>query len=275
AGTFSTAVISATPQTSSVYTVTGADNLGCTMSHTIAVNVVVVPLLTMPDTAVCNGSDIVLWASGASSYSWHTGWQFSTFPVNNVTSPGSYTVTAFDNQQCSAAAVINLSVTPNPTMTVKAARTSMCLHEKNKIEITAQGATTYSWNTGATTPSIVLTATSTIQKNYTAWAFNEYGCSDEDKVTVLIKTCVGIGEEPAQQVLKIYPNPGNGLYQITGADTEGAMVSVYNTLGALISVIRLNGEQTELNISEAPAGVYLITFEKDGQVHKTGRIIKQ
>jgi hypothetical protein len=128
-------------------------NNSCVSTATVAVtSETATPILSVSATStlLCASSSATLTASGTTTYSWSTG---STTPSISV-SPSSttiYTVTGF-NGICSTTKTISISVATTPTVSVVASSASVCAG--NSVTLTASGATSYSWSTGATNSSI-------------------------------------------------------------------------------------------------------------------------
>ena len=120
--------------------------------------------------------------SGPITYAWAGSGSFSSTSVANPTvtgaSAGGYTLTA-SNTCGTVSAVYNATVTPTPTISVNAA--SIC--SGGAATLTATGATTYTWNTGATTNTLSVSPTSTTA--YTVTGENG-SCSSVATTTVTV-----------------------------------------------------------------------------------------
>ncbi len=261
------------PPVTEVFTVTGADPFGCTMQRTVTVNVIIVPLVVSNDTAVCFGSAITLTAAGANSYVWDNGSPFHQLAISSVTVPGSFTVTGTGAMSCSTQAVVNLAVNPLPTVEATPALTSMCTKESNII--TASGASTYSWSTGQTTSTIVLTPSVNLSIHLTLYGFDQNNCKGEDKITIAVSNCVGLSENSLSKVLRIFPNPGSGLYLIESDESGINELMVYNTAGSLVKTGKIDTGIYSLDISSQPAGVYVVMVFKEGVLKQAARVVKQ
>ncbi len=171
-----TASVSVTPLTTTVYTVVGTTN-GCTNTKTLSVTVKNTPTVAIASSTICSGNFASLIATGATTYIWNTGATTASLSVNpTVTSV--YTVTGTTNG-CSNTKT--LSVTVKTTPTVSATNTVIC--SGNFANLVATGATTYSWSTGALSSSIsVNPATTTV---YTVTG-TTLGCIDTKTVNVLV-----------------------------------------------------------------------------------------
>lgn len=64
--------------------------------------------------------------------------------------------------------------------------------------------------------------------------------------------------------IKLFPNPTEGLVNITGL--ESGQIEVYNSLGQILNVKRINASETMLNISGFKPGVYLVKIKSGNSV---------
>jgi hypothetical protein len=163
-------------------TTTGCTSLSA--SGTVTVNPL--PIVNAgSDQTVCQGTNVTLAATGASTYSWDNGVTqgVSFTPTVGTTT---YTVTG-----TSAAGCINTDqvvVTVNPTPLVNAGP-DVTVCTGGTATLTASGATTYSWNTGATTASINVTPATTTTYTVTGTSL---GCTATDAVTVTVSGAAAI-----------------------------------------------------------------------------------
>lgn len=153
-----------TPTVTSTYTVIGRSVVGCTSTKTIAVTVNPTPTITVNSGTICSGNSFTINPSGASTYTYSSG-----SAVVSPTSTTSYTITGTVGS-CTGSAVSNVSVNAPPTLTVNSG--GIC--NGNSYTITASGANTYTWSTGANTNSIVVTPT--ITTNYSVIGSSTLGC---------------------------------------------------------------------------------------------------
>ncbi len=140
------------------------------------------PITILPSNpTTCSGSPIVLTASAANSYTWSANAggantaTVSVSPAANTT----YTVTAFTGT-CSATAIVTVNVNPLPIVTVNS--TTLC--SSYSATLTAGGAVTYTWSTGAVLPSIVMSPTTTT--TYTVVGEDGNGCKNFAVSTVTV-----------------------------------------------------------------------------------------
>ena len=65
--------------------------------------------------------------------------------------------------------------------------------------------------------------------------------------------------------LKCYPNPTAGIITLAGYDITNAHCTVRNNLGQVIHEQQLDIiGQTQLDLTNNPSGLYVVTVEKDG-----------
>ncbi len=182
--TSTSATPSVSPTVSTTYTVTGTGANGCvnTASTSISVFSVVAPTISATLTTICGGQQTVLTASGGSTYSWSgpsfsaTGAIISVAPLSNAT----YTVTATSANGCTSTASQAITVSGGPTIT---GLSPVTICQGASTTLTAGGATTYAWSTGATTAGITVSPTNTT--TYTVVGTTG-SCSSSANVTVTV-----------------------------------------------------------------------------------------
>ena len=177
------ASVTANPAATSTYVITGTTG-GCTGTGTAVVTVSPNPTVTVTSTSVCSGNPGTITASGATTYSWNTGATTAAI-TQSPAATTSYTVTG-TTATCTNTAVGTITVNPNPAVSVTS--TSVC--SGNSGTITASGATTYSWNTGATTAGITVTPAGTT--SYTVTGTGANSCTSSAVGTVSVSASVTI-----------------------------------------------------------------------------------
>ncbi|MGC4104473.1 gliding motility-associated C-terminal domain-containing protein [Ferruginibacter sp.] len=105
------------------------------------------------DTLVCGSTSLLLNAAGVGSTN-HFLWQDgSTNPTFTATAPGLYWVEATNSAGCLKRDSINVDFKPMPVYNL-GADLAICSGDTLTFNATVTGATSYTWNTGAVTPSI-------------------------------------------------------------------------------------------------------------------------
>lgn len=176
-----TAVTSFDPNVYGVGTHTVTYNLGasCLVSNSITVvaNTPTV-LASATNPTLCAGSTVSLTASGATTYSWLPAGGTGSSTTDTPTATVVYTVTG-SNSGCNSTANVSVTVNAGPTMSVATSASSICA--TSSATLIAVGATTYSWNTGATTQGIIVTPSLTT--TYTVTGIGANGCTTDAVIT--------------------------------------------------------------------------------------------
>lgn len=144
------------PTTTTNYSVVGMDLNGCTSQTAVAtITVVPSPTITVNSGSICAGQIFTMVPAGATNYTFSSG-SATVSPVVTTT----YYVTG-DNGGCVSlnAGVSIVTVQSLPSVTVSGPN-ALCVGQS--ITLTAIGAGSYSWSTGAMTPSVVVSPTATI-----------------------------------------------------------------------------------------------------------------
>ncbi|MDX2172751.1 MAG: gliding motility-associated C-terminal domain-containing protein [Bacteroidota bacterium] len=136
------------PTITTTYTVIGSTST-CTNNAVITVTVHNGPVMlsSVSPTNICAGSSATLSSSGALSYTWNPGALSGGTVVVSPSSTTTYSVTGDNIFGCITTETINLNVTPNPTVTASASSSSICIG--SNATLTANGASSYTWNPGA------------------------------------------------------------------------------------------------------------------------------
>jgi len=260
-------VVISLPSVSSIYTVTGESANGCLNTATVALDVNTNQLVMSPDTSVCIGTPAFLSANGALYYNWNFG-----APFNNVTVFPTittiYYVSATDMNNCSLSGSVTVSVKSLPVVGVNASQTLICSGEA--LQLTANGATTYTWNTGETGSSIAPSTAIDLPKTYIVTGTGSNGCSATASVTVIISACTGLNEENALS-FNIMPNPANT--QVTIESDREAAYKVCDLSGRVLFEGKIEAGVQSLDVSSLPDGIYLVQLQSGNSIQST-KLIK-
>jgi gliding motility-associated-like protein len=217
------------------------------------------------DGNLCIGSPVTLTASGASSYRWNTQALTPAISVTPTTTT-TYTVTGTDANGCISTKSALITVKPLPNINIAATLNGITTNNVSSIcagspvTLTASGATNYSWNTQAITPTISVFPNTTT--NYTVSGTDVNGCVNSKNITVNplpnivitetdnsgntpndSKLCVGgsvtltasggisyswVSEESSTTITK---NPSiTTVYSVVGADLTGCINTATHTV---------------------------------------------
>ncbi len=175
-------VVSASPASTTVYTVVGTTVSGCagTGTVTVTVNPNPAPVITVNGpNPFCPGGSVMLDAgSGYITYLWSTNQTTQTITVDSA---GIFTVTVFDNFGCQGSALATTGITS--TLTPVISGDSLVCNGSTATLSAGTGYDSYLWSTGAITSSIIVSQTDTVTVAVTLGACS--GVSQPFIVTVL------------------------------------------------------------------------------------------
>ena len=153
-GSLTNSVVSISPTTTTIYTVTGTAANGCTNTAVRSITVNATPTVNVNSGAICTGGTFTIIPSGTGvSFYSISGGSYVVSPSSN----SSYTLTGTSAQGCTNTAVSTVSVQTSLTVSI-AGSNSVCIG--TPINLTANGAATYTWSTGSTSYTIAPSPTS-------------------------------------------------------------------------------------------------------------------
>ncbi|UKN02998.1 T9SS type A sorting domain-containing protein [Paracrocinitomix mangrovi] len=175
----------ASPNTTSVYTVSSESASGCIDYDTVTVTVNAIPSPTIyNDTPLdfCVGGSVILYTDSYAGYSWNTSATDSFIVANTA---GTYTVTITDVNGCQNST--NAVVTTYGLPSVDAG-TAVSVCPGSSTTLSASGATTYVWDTDITLSQLNISnpvATPTADPTwYYVTGTDGNGCQNNDSVQV-------------------------------------------------------------------------------------------
>jgi Zn-dependent metalloprotease len=229
------------PGSTTNYTVYGTTS-GCTNSMVTTVNVNPNPTVTVNSSTVCSGTAANLTASGALTYSWSTGAGTSSVSVNPA-STTVYTVTG-TNAGCANVKTSTVTVNQSPTVTVN----SSTICGGSSANLTASGAATYSWNTGATTSSVSVNPAGTTVYTVTG---TQSGCTNVKTTTVTVSPNPTVSVNSATvcsgSTVTLTASGATTYSWNTGATTSAIVVSPSSTTS--YSITGTSGSCSDLKVS--------------------------
>jgi hypothetical protein len=260
-----TANISVTPTASTVYTVTGFAGT-CTTSATSSVNVLTPAVLSVNNGTICTGASFTINPSGASTYTIQGG--------NAVVSPtasSTYSVVGTGTNGCVTSAVTS-SVQVNNLPVVSATSSSTLICVGQTASLTASGASSYMWNTTATTAVIAVSPTTTT--NYTVTGTDANSCSASFTISQAVSNCTGIENNSLNSQLNVYPNPSNGEFMIELNNGQLNTIVISDVTGRVILTQTTTEKTISFNISNYTSGIYFVAVKNNASTENI-RIIKQ
>jgi len=221
-----TSAIEPSPAVTTNYTVTGTDGNNCVNTATSMVTVNPLPTINVNTATICAGATTTLTASGsATTYTWNTSaTTISITPSPTVTT--NYTVSGMDANNCTNSNTTTITVNPLPTISIN----SPTICAGTVTALTASGATTYTWNTSATTPSI--SPSPTVTTNYSVTGTDGNNCVNTGTSTITVNSsptvtvnsptiCIGATTTLTASGANTYTwNPTTGLSSSTGTSVS-------------------------------------------------------
>lgn len=258
-----------TPTTNASYTVIGTSSVGCLSSPAAISNITVnaLPTITANNGTICLGNSFTINPNGGVSYTFSAGSAIVT-PTANIT----YTITGASPTGCENFAFS--SVTVNTLPILNASSTASILCSGQTAGIAANGANTYTWNTGATT-SIILISPS-ITTNYTVSGTGANGCITDLIITQSVTICSGtkqLSQSEVDRGISLYPNPFQTKITFASKGTNQSIL-IYNSIGLLIYNSILENEKVDIDLSAQAKGIYIIEVKENSNTIYRSKIIK-
>ena len=194
----------------------------------------------------CEGEDVTVTASGADNYAWNNG--MGTNPTIHPTTSGSYTVTATNEGGCSDVATAYVVINPIPNVNISGT-TTICAGTNSNL--TASGAYSYVWSTGATSASINVSTEGT----YSVTGTSSAGCTSSSSVSVIVQQAPAISIDGPTTIC-------NGTENVLTA--SGATDYVWN-----------NGSATGSTLTITTGGIYTVTGSTSGGCASTASLTVQ
>lgn len=233
------ATVVAGPATTTTYTVSGTDGNGCVNTATKMVTVNPIPVITIGSSVasgqICNGTNTVLTAGGAATYTWTPSGSLSsptgTSVVASPSTTTTYTVTGTTAAGCVSTASRTITVLPSPDASITPTGTITICQGDTVTLSGVTGNTAYSWRIYGTP---IAAATGMTYRTFTGGFYTlrvtgTNGCTD----TTVTPTIINVIERPVPTISR----SGNTLlsdsvyaaYQwyFNGVAIPGATAQVY------------------------------------------------
>lgn len=233
------------PTVSTSYTVVGSNAFGCVSnpaSSFVFVNALPVVTAITSLTTICQGQTSNITAGGAITYTWNTGSNNVVIAVSPTVN-SSYTVTGSDANGCTKSAVASITVNPLPTINIVSSPTAICVGQTGTL--TANGASTYSWNTGSTSAAIAVSPT--ISTAYTVVGTSSLSCSRTVTASLTVNNLPVVSITPAFTIIctgqtSILNASGAATYSWnTGATSSGINASPLTNSAYTVTGTNSNG----------------------------------
>jgi len=208
---------------------------------TLIVNAVPTVTSAASETTVCSGTQVTLTATGAATYDWtpvgQSGASINVTPVVNPSNPGApvtinYTVTGTTAAGCTNTSTVAVTANPLPVVTVTASLPYTALIPGSQDVLTASvtpasNLITYQWYLNGTAIPGATNSTITADVDH----LGEYGVVVEINGQCATASNKINLTDSISNVMFIYPNPNNGIFQIR---YNSKMLGLGNPLNVII-----------------------------------------
>ncbi len=232
-----TSSISVTPATTTIYSVT-VINSSCNWDTSIVVTPAGgVNAGISKDTSICSGSNIILTATGGTTYIWNTGATTSSISVS-PTSNSTYTVIVSAGKNCKDTTIqTQVNINPPGRGITISGNNPLCSNGGSDTLI-VHGATTYLWSTGSTASTIIVTPG---QDSTYSVITNNGGCNWDTSINVMATGSINANITKDMSVcpdsrVTLDAKGGNSYLWSTGATTSSINVSPASTTTYSVTV---------------------------------------
>jgi hypothetical protein len=251
------------PLSDATYSVSGTDANGCVSSVDAVSSVTVnaLPIVSVNSGTICLGQSFTITPSGASTYTYSSG-----SAVVSPTTNANYSVTGTDANGCVSATGTVSSLTVNALPTVMAMTSNTFLCSGQTANLIASGASSYTWNTTASTTVVAISPS--VTTTYTVTGINVNGCSNLATITQSVSTCTGIDNLPSNisnASFLIYPNPTSGILnvELEMINEEHTTIEITNALGQVVLSEIATTKNLTLKTNNLNNGIYVVKVITD------------
>lgn len=226
------------------------------------------PTVIVNSPSICSGSEAILTANGANSYSWSSGANStsintaSAYPISSTI----YSVTGEING-CSATAESKVTVKPMPNLLTTLSGLIISSNQSSSV---------YQWIDCKTSLPVLgetsQSFTPSISGNYAVIVY-EGSCFDTS-ICINVSIPNSIFEDN-QNELKIYPNPTNGVLSIEfNSSVNYGKIEIRDIIGKLVKEEILKSKINKVDIFDLKPGQYFLQIDvEDNRIYKL--IIKE
>jgi len=268
--------VTASPETTTIYTVTAIAANNCMASKKVEVIVKPLPELIVQAKDICSGSSTILAASGATTYSWTPPTGLSEVSGSNITASPmettTYTVIGTDLNNCKSTNNVTINVKQVPMKPIITA-SNVSLTTILLISSSTQG------NQWFRNGELIIGATSqilpVISDGFYTVQVTIDGCASPlaDGYNNVI---TGLEETFTKSKNWLYPNPYNGLLFVNMLNfnpNEEIEIMIFDSIGKMVKYKRMPLGNNSIDSGELPTGNYTV-IAKQGKFIQAERVVK-
>lgn len=208
------------------------------------------------------GFDPYLWINGSFQYTYTP-----PSPTFSTQFTGTYTLQMGGFGSCP---IINkygtVNAVPGANVGVMSSNSIIC--SGSSATLTGNAANSYSWSTGSTNTTIVVSPTASTM--YTLTGYNNYSCTATTTIGITVATCTSIDEIPFGDNFAIYPQPAQDLVSILLSNFYEPIIQIkitdVNGKEILNKEFQVSNFKTIIQTQQLPRGVYILHLKtKEGQ----------
>lgn len=216
---------------------------------------------------LCEGDSITIKPGSFANYLWSNGNTDSTLTTDTA---GIFWLEVADNLGCTATDTFTVVEYPAPVVDLGA---DVIINQKEIIQLDAgSGFEAYLWNTGGTYQFLEVKGIDYNPGDYNFWVTvtDQNLCRNTDTVMVTVIDASGINHELNGGLVKLYPNPNTGRFQLEGQNISSELsIQILSVNGALIyeEVITSNDKfRRTYDMPELERGVYFMNIRTDKEI---------
>jgi hypothetical protein len=151
---------------------------------------------------------------------------------------------------------------------------TLCLWQTLHLYSNASGADKYLWSPGNQTSADLSVDLASLGNEGDYWfkvvATSSLNCSITDSILIHVKECLGIDEKENPFTSEVYPNPNNGIFNLSIQSKGKENIGIHLRTALNVSMISeknwmVSGKMTRtFDYSYLPSGFYLLELERKG-----------
>jgi hypothetical protein len=220
----------------------------------------------------CQGGSVTITVPPVPDNTYHWSTNVST-PSITVQTSGDYKVTITNGYHCSIVDSQLVTVYSLPVVTWAPTDTFLCSNAALNIlpaGTPAGGVFAGQHVSGDTVYNHGVTGNFWISYTYT----DNNHCSKADSAYFHSTVCGGISDLGINASIALYPNPTNGILTLLAPGYAGHSYEITDQLGRSIQKKTVQSENSTIDVSNQPAGIYYLTIKNTGG-NKTIRFVVQ
>ena len=229
---------------------------GCTSFSQKLVEVSPSVISNLPAETICPGLTATLSAPAIlnGTYLWSPGGETSQSITASPLSSTNYSVTCTSTNSCTLIQneTVRVDSVPIPTIT------------QNGDTLQTQPFHSYQWRFNSTDivggQEIIINANG----NYDVIVTDVYGCSNTSAIQNV--TGLGLNNISLDEVIKLYPNPGNGSFTIQFSNNALREIEITDAIGRTVLPLTTIIGQKHFNLNQLSNGVYLLRVFENKQL---------